>query len=224
MSDIQARERTVEEKGPRSTRTPAAAVLALMLAAVFLAGDREAIGQEQRPGADPPHVGRVVRAVEQSPRIGAAGTQVTLNARGLPALTPVQIVIGATRLGFEELALAQTSIDGEMEATVVIPEWSKRGQPHRFIVFNVYFSSVLAESGIFHVTDAEGKVVREGWVGTSGSACVVLEGDDGEGYRLIGPTDRLQIGDRASVEGVLRESEDGGGEGLSLNLELDSIR
>jgi hypothetical protein len=186
-------------------------------------GPAAAFARQQGAAEQEPHIAeRVVRTVELTPRIGTAGTRVTLTASRLPSLTPVQIVIGATRSGFEGLVLAQTSIDGDLRASVEIPGWTHRDQPHRFLVFNAYFSSVLAESGIIHVTDADGRVVREGTVGSAGPACATLEGDDGERYRLVGRTQDLVAGDRAVVEGVIREADDGCGENLSFELVLAS--
>ncbi|MCH7825673.1 MAG: hypothetical protein IH849_12795 [Acidobacteria bacterium] len=203
----------------------AAAILALILAGTLHGGPGEASELEDRPAASRnQHVRRVVREVELSPRLGPPGTRVILRASLLPALTPVQLVIGGTQSGFEGLALGQTDADGNFEGVVEVPSWSKRDQLHRFIVFNLYFSTVLAESAIFHVTDADGVVVRNGELGSSGSECTTLEGDDGERYRLIGATDELEAGNRVVVEGVLSESDEGCGEGLSLDLTLISIR
>ncbi len=197
-----------------------APVVATAFAPAGMAG--AAFAQQQSAGQEPHIAERVVRLVELSPQIGKAGTLVTLTASRLPSLTPVQIVIGATRSGFEGLVLAQTSIDGDLRASVAIPEWTHRDQPHRFIVFNAYFSSVLAESGIIHVTDAEGRVVREGTVGSAGPGCAVLEGDDGIHYRLVGPTGSLIAGNRAVVEGVIREAGEGCGENMPFELVLES--
>ncbi len=210
----------------RTQRVPlVAAIIALILAGMFQGGPGEASELEARTAASRnQHVRRVVREVELSPRIGPPGTLVSVRSSLLPALTPVQLVIGGTQSGFEGLALGQTDADGNFEGAVEVPSWSKRDQLHRFIVFNLYFSTVLAESTIFHVTDADGVVVRDGQIGSSGSECTTLEGDDGERYRLIGATDELEVGDRVVAEGVLSESDAGCGEGVSLDLTLISIR
>jgi hypothetical protein len=105
-----------------------------------------------------------------------------------------------------------------------VPSWVQRDQTHRFITFNLYFSRILAESMIFHVTDADGRVVRTGVVGVAGSDCLALEGDDGERYRLTGATGELEAGSRARLEGTLTEAPAGCGEELTLELRLDPGR
>ena len=203
----------------------AAAISALILVAMLPGGPGEAAALEDRTAtSQSQHIQRVVREIELSPRLGPPGTVVSVRASLLPALTPVQLVIGGTQSGFEGLALGQTDADGNFDGVAEVPSWSKRDQLHRFIIFNLYFSTVLAESMIFHVTDADGVVVREGDVGSPGTECTTLEGNDGERYRLIGATDELEAGDRVVVEGVLSESDEGCGEGLSLDLTLISIR
>ena len=210
---------------PRLWASSAAAILVLALASVLHGAPEEAWGQESRAaGSLNQQPQRVVRELELSPRIGPPGTRVTLRASLLPALTPVQLAIGATESGFEALAAAQTDADGNVAGTVEVPAWAAQGKQHRFIIFNLYFSAVLAESRIFHVTDANGAVVRDGELGSSGAECTTLQGDDGERYRLIGVIDGLGAGDRVVVEGVLSVSDEGCGEGLSLDLALTSIR
>lgn len=161
----------------------------------------------------------MARVLEVSPRIGPPGTPVTVKAVGMPSLTPVQLSLGATG-GFEALALALTSIDGEVEGVLEVPEWAQRDETHRFIAFNLYFTAILAESAIFHVTDVDGVVEREGEIGRAGEACLTLEGDDEERYRLTGATDGLVVGGHAQLEGVLSLSTEGCGEELTLALEL----
>jgi len=211
---------------PRTRWTPwTAAILVLALAGALHGGPERAAAREDRTvGSGSQQPQRVVRELELSPRIGPPGTRVTLRASLLPALTPVQLAIGATESGFEALAAAQTDADGNVEGTVEVPAWAARGKQHRFIIFNLYFSTVLAESRVFHVTDANGAVLRDGELGSSGAECTTLEGDDGERYRLIGATGDLDAGDRVVVEGVLSVSDEGCGEGLSLDLTLTSIR
>lgn len=166
---------------------------------------------------------RVARVLEVTPRLGPPGTAVTVKAIGMPSLTPVQLSLGATGTGFEALALALTSIDGEVEGVLEVPEWAKREETHRFIAFNLYFTAILAESPIFHVTDADGVVVREGEIGRIGATCVTLEGDDEERYRLTGATGDLVVGERARLEGVLTAPEgplEGCGDAPLLTLQL----
>lgn len=166
---------------------------------------------------------RPTRPVRLTPRIGPPGTQVSLIVASMPAMTPVQLALGATGTGFEALALGYTTIDGDLQESVVVPEWSKPEETHRFIVFNLYFTAILAESAIFHVTDADGAVRRTGTVVQAGPGCLALEDADGERYRLTGATSALTAGEELSLQGTLTESTAGCGEGLSLDLHLRSL-
>jgi len=195
-----------------------------LIAAIILIGtigrSSYAVESPQEPVPQQHTAARVGRVVEISPRVGPPGTEVTLKVGSMPSLTPVQLAIGATRSGFEAIALGFTTIDGDLEAAVVVPEWTKPEQTHRFIAFNLYFSAILAESPIFHVTDADGHVMRAGTIGSAGAACPTLEGDDGERYRLRGALGNLQAGEQVRLEGVLTEDDTGCGEGLSLDLQV----
>lgn len=207
------------------TLSSLAVMVALAVAGVLHGPPHTAAADAAAPAPAQAHEGgHVTRVVEVTPRIGPPGTMVTLTVGRMPALTPVQVALGATRTGFEALALGLTTIDGDLQESVEVPDWAGGEQTHRFIVFNAYFSAILAESAVFHVTDADGGVVREGEVGSAGPACLTLEGDDGERYRLAGATANLQAGSRARLEGVLSEAPEGCGEGLSLNLEVRSPR
>jgi hypothetical protein len=202
--------------------SPAAAIATLILTALLCVGSGQAQERGGQEAGDRAH--QPMRPTELSPRLGPPGTPVTVTAGLLPAITPVQLAIGATRSGFEGLALTLTDPNGALAETVTVPQWARRDQIHRFILFNLYFTAVYAESGIFHVTDANGRVVREGEVDTSGPACPTLVGDDGERYRLTGATEGIIAGARVVVEATLSESDEGCGEGVSLNLEILSIR
>lgn len=198
---------------------PAIALISFFLASALHIAPQPSLAQDG-PERQQGHAERRIRVLEQSPRIGPVGTRATLTASHMPALTAVQVVMGGARSGFEELALTQTNLDSELHVVVEVPEWAQSDRPHRFIVFNVYFSAVLAESGIFHVTDANGRVTREGRVGSAGDGCTTLEGNDGERYRLTGNTDSLTQGQHTTLQGTLTESTEGCGEGLSLDLSV----
>jgi hypothetical protein len=153
---------------------------------------------------------RSVHAVERpthmSPASGPPGTLVTLRTSLLPALTPVQVALGGTRSGFEALTLALTDRHGNLVEQVVIPEWARRDGTHRFVVFNAYFSQVYATTGLFHVTDKEGRLLREGEVTQAGPGCPALAGVDNEIYHLQGHPHPLEVGARIVVVGEIVES------------------
>ena len=189
-----------------------------ILALVGMLATTADAAQESQEAQD--HVrARPSRPVQITPRLGPPGTEVSLRVVSMPAMTPVQLALGATS-GFEALTLGYTTIDGDLSESVVVPEWSTPTETHRFIVFNLYFTAILAESAIFHVTDAEGRVERSGTITESGVGCLVLEDDDGERYRLSGEISDLAVGNRVSLTGTLAESTDGCGDDLRLDLRL----
>jgi hypothetical protein len=150
----------------------------------------------------------VERPTYMSPASGPPGTEVTLRASLLPALTPVQVALGGTRSGFEALALALTDRNGDLVETVTIPGWASRDRAHRFIVFNAYFSAVYAATGLFHVTDTEGKLLREGEVTKAGPGCPTMAGVDNEIYSLVGEVQAVREGARIQVEGNIIQSDE----------------
>jgi hypothetical protein len=142
------------------------------------------------------------------PFSGPPGTRVDLVVSLLPALTPMQVAIGGTRSGFEQLILALTDQQGDLAVTVEIPEWVSSERAHRFIIFNAYFTSVHAATPLFHVTDAEGKIRREGEITWKGPECVTLTTADDEIYDLTGNLEGLALGARVSVEGWILQSDE----------------
>jgi hypothetical protein len=176
----------------------------------------EASAQE-RPRAIPDAVhGLQSRPTTLSPTSGPPGTVVTVRGSFLPAITPVQVALGGTQSGFEALRLVLTNRAGEMEEVVEIPDWAKRDRAHRFIIFDAYFSP-LSASPLFHVTDENGLVVRQGKIEEVRGGCVVLRGDDEELYFLMGARPGLAEGDDVSVEGRFT-SPGPCGEGLALQV------
>ena len=139
-----------------------------------------------------------------SPQSGPPGTVVTLRSTNMPAITPVRIGVGALRFGFEEVAQVMTTNRGVLSTTVEVPEWAQRDLIHRFIVFDFYFNPI-ALSDIFHVTDADGMVVRRGELTAGGVECPALRGDDGVLYTLTGDLAEFKAGDEVIVEGTLPE-------------------
>jgi len=148
------------------------------------------------------------RPASMSPTSGPPGTHVDLEVSLLPALTPMQVAIGGTRFGFEELILTMTDQHGNLSVTVEIPEWAAADRSHRFIIFNAYFTNVHAATSLFHVTDSEGKIRREGEVTWTGPECVTLTTADHEVYDLVGELGGLEMGARVSLEGWILSSDE----------------
>lgn len=172
-----------------------------------LGATQKAAAQERgRVGVSETSLDSIARRVEfMSPRSGPPGTVVTLRSTNMPAVTPVRIGVGALRFGFEEVAQVMTSDRGVLSTTVEVPQWAQRDLIHRFIVFDFYFMPI-ALSDIFHVTDADGMVLRRGQLTNEGVECPALRGDDGVLYTLIGDIAEFEAGDDVTIEGTLPDA------------------
>ncbi len=193
---------------PRGKRRRAIGVGWITAVAVTLAlgPTEQTVAQERgRVAVADSALDSLARRIESmSPRSGPPGTIVTLRSTNMPAITPVRIGVGALRFGFEEVAQVMTSNQGVLSTTVDVPEWAQRDLIHRFIVFDFYFNPI-ALSDIFHVTDADGLVLRRGQLTAEGVECPTLRGDDGVLYTLTGDLAEFKAGDEVIVEGTLPE-------------------
>lgn len=174
----------------------------LMGAMVFTFGANPLVAQDLTP-ADPP-APEVDRPTSVTPWNGPPGTRVTVRGELLPAITPVHVALGGTRIGFEALTLTLTSRSGGLEETVEIPQWARNDRVHRFIISDAYFSP-LALSALFHVTGPDGTILRVGRVAEVREGCVAMDGDDEERYSLTGALDGVSVGDRLEVEALILE-------------------
>lgn len=163
---------------------------------------------------DPVHT----RAPVFSPASGAPGTEVSVETRDLPALTPVYLGMGATRSSFEVLRQLVTSELGEMSAVVEVPDWATADRTHYFVLVDVYFRP-LAVSAAFHVTEPDGTLRRRGAIADDGGGCTTLRevGEGEELYVLTGDVQDLTLGDEILVEATLGESP-GCGQGTVLQV------
>ena len=191
----------------RIRRAIQAASVAVAMFTLGLAAIQKATAQERgRVGVSETSLDSIARRVEfMSPRSGPPGTVVTLRSTNMPAVTPVRIAVGALRFGFEEVAQVMTSDRGVLSTTVEVPQWAQRDLIHRFIVFDFYFVPI-ALSDIFHVTDADGMVLRRGQLTNEGVECPALRGDDGVLYTLIGDIAEFEAGDEVTIEGTLPDA------------------
>ena len=163
---------------------------------------------------DPVHT----RAPVFSPRSGAPGTEVTVETRDLPALTPVYLGMGATRSSFEVLRQLVTSELGEVSTVVEVPDWATPDRTHYFVLVDVYFRP-LAVSAAFHVTEPDGTLRRRGEIASDAGGCLTLSeaGEGQELYVLTGDVQSLTMGDEVLVEATLGESP-GCGQGTALRV------
>lgn len=112
--------------------------------------------------------------------------------------------MGALHFGFEEIGQVLTNERGEFSLAVTVPPWARRDLTHRFIVFDYYFVPI-ALTDMFHVTDAEGVVSREGVLADVRSGCPALRADDGLVYGLSADRIPFKEGARVVVEGKIAE-------------------
>lgn len=195
-------------------RTTAASIgcVALLLALVGVHG-----AAAQAAGRVDANTGGITRRLQNiTPNFGPPGTVVTVASGLMPAITPVRVGIGATRVGFETLAELLTSVSGEFSVPVTVPEWASVERSHRFILFDFYFNPI-AMSDAFFVTDANGVFKRTGRFVKEGVPCPSLRDGDGELYALVGDTGTLAEGARVTIEGKLTEAT-GCGSNASIGI------
>ncbi|HSM60991.1 MAG TPA: hypothetical protein VK849_09350 [Longimicrobiales bacterium] len=177
-------------------------VVQAVTTAALLSAAASAAGAQDAP-PEPPGPPRGIERV--SPGVAAPGAQVVVSSGDMPSMTGIRLGIGAADVGFEELTDLVTSEEGEFSVTVTVPAWAERDRVHRFIVFDLYFRPI-ALSGPFHVTDAEGRVAREGRVTGESEKCVRFVDVDEVEYALEGPPAALPDPEvSVTLEGRLRE-------------------
>ena len=184
-------------------RARAAARLAAWIPLLLLpvADAREAAAQAEVVEGHAPS--RRIESIR--PRTGPAGTRVSINTGGLPAITPTRIGLGAAQFGFEEIGQELTTERGRIDMSVTVPEWAHLDRPTVFIVFDFYFRP-LALSNYFHATDDNGILTRRGQLIHVGEPCSVLFGEFGDVYALDGEQGDWEEGTEVVVQGVLSES------------------
>jgi LysM repeat protein len=72
--------------------------------------------------------------VTLSSESGATGSAVTVSATGLPKNAAVVIGAGPPRQAYDVLDRARTTVDGTLQATVLVPEWADIGKPLVFVI------------------------------------------------------------------------------------------
>lgn len=153
------------------------------------------------------------------PTSGPPGTRVRVASGEMPSITPIRVGLGGMRSGFESLLDVLTTMDGEFDVTVALPQWASWDRVHRFVVFDIYFAPI-ALSELFHVTNAEGLVRREGTVHRGPGGCLFLKDLDGISYALRGgPPEVVRVGADVAVEARIA---DGGTCGLDYTLDVES--
>ncbi len=215
----------MESRNPESPSRPFPGfVLPLFLGAVLLwPGSHEVSAQTPGSGGDEGISATeelMERPTEISPRSGPPGTKVTVRGHQLPAVTPINLAFGGTRAGFEGLAFVLTDRYGDVEETLEVPEWAEPDQIHRFIIFDAYFDPISI-TGLFHVTDEDGHLHREGEIVSIDGECAEFVGADEDFYYLLGDLDGHSEGDEISLEGPFVETTQCGD---GAHIEVASVR
>jgi hypothetical protein len=160
----------------------------------------QAIGGRQRVSND---IQRRIHFI--SPHSGPIGSVVRVESGDMPSITPIRVGIGASRSGFEAYEELLTTPDGEFATTVKVPEWATWDRIYMFIVFDIYFQPI-ALSDVFHVTNAEGLIQRQGRVQEIEGDCTGFRDLDSIGYALVGEhLGDLDVGDEVTVVGRIAE-------------------
>ena len=106
-------------------------------------------------------------AMSVAPRAGAAGTIVRLVPQGLPPNTPVQIMMGALRSGFEVVQTISTDdagkIGGRDTVYVTVPAWVQTDRAYLLMLTDTNYNP-LAAADVFNPTKADGTLQRRGAV------------------------------------------------------------
>jgi hypothetical protein len=145
-----------------------------------------------------------------SPRSGPAGTEISVQAAGLPANTRVYVALAALHSGYEVLQTVTTNGSGELVATLKVPEGHRGHWTHTELVvlLREETSELMATSDPFHITNEAGMVQRGGEIELAMPGCPVLRSWDGFTYALVGREVRALIasaGHELTVEGPIRE-------------------
>lgn len=211
-----------------STRIPVhllggLAFVLLVLKLAFPAGLAGQDDQRKRVNARAVQDSFAYRVATFSPTSGPPGTRVSVHWQYLPAITPVRLGVGATRVGFEALREILTSTTGEFTDTITIPQWAESNRPHMLVVLDFYFRPLAVSDG-FQVTDPDGSVSREGTLQEGGGKCSQFEGEGGELYYLAGDLDGFKAGDRAIVKGTLGSPTLCGAGEREVTIQVASVR
>ena len=179
------------------TRTTSfATVLSLTLGlALLLPGSTEAQGHRTAIAVDS------LRKIQTiAPRSGPPGSLVKVYTENLPLQGQVVLGVGAVNAGFEVLAEAIQGALGEVDGTVQIPASATWDRALVLITLNGNFAPT-ALSEPFHVTNADGLILRVGEVNDEGEGCLGFRDTDGYFYSLDGSVGDLSAGDYVELEG-----------------------
>jgi hypothetical protein len=140
-----------------------------------------------------------------SPRWGAAGSEVHVQAGGFEPGATVEV--GFAAQGEEPRTLATLTADaqGALHGAVTVPEWARTDRAYTFVAGSPGQSPRLI-SDVFHVAEANGVVRVEGRLTDEGVECPALRTADDRLYTLAGSIGEFRVGDRVVVHGTLPDA------------------
>ncbi|WP_169795923.1 DUF5818 domain-containing protein [Pseudoponticoccus marisrubri] len=146
-----------------------------------------------RPGA----------SVSVSPNAGAPDTQVTVRARNLRPGDYVTIGAGRSASDWSALREVQVARDGDLTATVPVPDWAEPGDALIYVVDTDRGMSF--KSDLFEVTGgAPDPVTLDGRV-NAGVECPILRTRDGDSYALTSDSVAFTPGEYVEITGTRAE-------------------
>lgn len=169
--------------------------------------------EETPPVDDPAPAPPAEPAVTVSPTSGAPGSEVTVEVRGFPADSEVEIGFGPPDAWYDAIERVRTDGEGRAEARVTVPDI----EPEREYVWVAREADV--RNGVRAVSDRftlrpdsgegggpEGQRRIRGEITDEGVECPALRADDdGALYTLAGAPDWVVPGARVEVEGPVVE-------------------
>ena len=149
-----------------------------------------------------------------TPRGGAIGSEVLLEATGLPPQARLLIAF-ANLQGYQLLQRVETDDAGSFTTTETVPPWAIVGGVHYF--FTSYSDErPLALSDGFHVTTADGTARVRGRLGEQVESCVELRNSGDVLYHLVGGVGESAPGDRVTVIGTIADAATCAGPGIGI--------
>ena len=149
-----------------------------------------------------------------TPRGGAIGTVVGLEATGLPPQSNLLIAF-ANLQAYQLMQRVTTDDKGYFTTTQEVPPWAMVGEVH-YLFASFSDERPLAMSEGFHVTTADGIVLVRGKIGDQDESCVELINSGDVFYHLVGPIGERSLGDRVTVTGTIADAAACVGPGIAI--------
>ena len=149
-----------------------------------------------------------------TPRGGAIGTEVSLEATGLPPQSNLLITF-ANLQSYQLLQRVRTDDEGYFTTTQEVPPWAIVGGVHYFFA-SFSDERPLALSEGFHVITADGTARVRGKIGDQAESCVELRTTGDVLYHLVGGVGARLPGDRVAVTGTIADADACAGPGIAI--------